>query len=173
MTSSQTRASPSPGVQKPIQGSIQGSIQALIDSHKSVPGALLPLLHAIQDQLGFIPAEAVGDIAKGLNLSRAEVHGVITYYHFFRSEAPGKHVVQVCRAEACQACGAEALMALAEKTLGCASHSTTASGAVTLEPVYCLGMCASSPAIQVDDKVHARVTPHKLTQLLRQLEATA
>jgi formate dehydrogenase subunit gamma len=173
MTSSPTPASPGPSAQKPSQAHIQGSIQGLIDSHKSVPGGLLPLLHAIQDQLGFIPSEAVGDIAKGLNLSRAEVHGVVTYYHFFRSEAPGKHVVQVCRAEACQACGAEELMALAEKTLGCASHSTTANGAVTLEPVYCLGMCASSPAIQVNDTVHARVTPNKLNQLLRQLEATA
>jgi len=148
-------------------------IHQLIDAHKTIQGALLPLLHAIQDQVGYIPSEVVGDIAKGLNLSRAEVHGVITYYHFFRSEAPGKHVLQVCRAEACQACGAEELMALAEKTLGCASHSTTANGAVTLEPVYCLGMCASSPAIQVNDTVHARVTPNKLNHLLRQLEATA
>ena len=148
-------------------------IHQLIDAHKTIQGALLPLLHAIQDQVGYIPSEVVGDIAKALNLSRAEVHGVITYYHFFRSEAPGKHVVQVCRAEACQACGAEELMALAEKTLGCSSHSTTANGAVTLEPVYCLGMCASSPAIQVNDTVHARVTPNKLNQLLRQLEATA
>ena len=173
MTSSQNLASPSHSAQKPSQASIQASIQGLIDAHKSIPGALLPLLHAIQDHLGYIPPAAVGDIAKCLNLSRAEVHGVITYYHFFRSEAPGQHVVQVCRAEACQACGAEELMALAEKTLGCASHSTTVSGSVTLEPVYCLGMCASSPAIQVDDKMHARVTPHKLTQLLRQLEASA
>jgi len=157
-----------------IRSDIQNlDIHQLIDAQKPIQGALLPLLHAIQDKVGYIPSEVVGDIAKGLNLSRAEVHGVITYYHFFRSEPPGKHVVQVCRAEACQACGAEELMALAEKTLGCASHSTTANGAVTLEPVYCLGMCASSPAIQVNDTVHARVTPNKLNQLLRQLEATA
>ena len=120
---------------------------------------------------GYVPDEAVPLIAKELNLSHAEVHGVITYYHFFRTEPAGKHVVQVCRAEACQACGAEDLMALAEKTLGCKSHETTASGAVTLEPVYCLGLCASSPAIQVDDILHARVSAEKLKTILRQLEA--
>jgi len=147
------------------------SIRALIESHCTMQGALLPLLHAIQDLLGFIPPAAVPDIAEGLNLSRAEVHGVITYYHFFRSEPAGQHVVQVCRAEACQACGADALLALAEKTLGCTAHQTSASGQVTLEPVYCLGLCASSPAIQVDDRLHARMTPHKLTTLLTQLEA--
>ena len=149
----------------------EASIQALIESHKSMQGALLPLLHAVQETIGFIPAASVAAIAKGLNLSRAEVHGVITYYHYFRTEPAGKHVVQVCRAEACQACGAEDLMALAEKTLGCKSHETTASGAVTLEPVYCLGLCASSPAIQVDDILHARVSAEKLKTILRQLEA--
>lgn len=148
-------------------------IAALIQAHQSMKGALLPLLHAIQDQLGYIPSEAVTDIAKGLNLSRAEVHGVITYYHFFRTEPAGKNVVQVCRAEACQACGADHLLAVAEKTLGCKSHHTSADGSVTLEPVYCLGLCASSPAIQVNDRVHARVSVDKLKQILSQLEATA
>lgn len=143
-------------------------IAALIQLHRTVPGGLLPLLHAIQDRLGFIPPQAVGDIAKGLNLSRAEVHGVISYYHHFRSEAPGKHVVQVCSAEACQACGADELMALAEKTLGCPSHHTRSDGVVTLQPVYCLGLCASSPAIQVDDQLHARVSVDKLQKLLSQ-----
>ena len=149
----------------------QQLIQELIGLHATQQGALLPLLHAIQDQLGFIPPDAVGEIAKGLNLSRAEVHGVITYYHFFRTTAPGKHVVQICRAEACQACGADALLALAEKTLGCAVHETNAKGSVTLEPVYCLGLCASSPAMQVDDTLHARVSADRLTKSLSQLEA--
>jgi formate dehydrogenase subunit gamma len=149
----------------------QVSIQELIASHQGMKGALLPLLHAIQEKVGFIPADSVGDIAKGLNLSRAEVHGVITYYHFFRTQAPGRHVLQVCRAESCQACGADALLALAEKTLGCESHQTTANGSVTLEPVYCLGLCASSPAIQVDDKLHARVSLDQLKNILNQLEA--
>jgi formate dehydrogenase subunit gamma len=149
------------------------AIHELIQAHRAMKGALLPLLHAIQEKLGFIPSDAVGDIAKGLNLSRAEVHGVITYYHFFRTEAPGRHVVQICRAEACQSCGSEALLALAEKTLGCQSHQTSANGAVTLESVYCLGLCASSPAIQVDDTLHARVSADQLKTILTQLEAAA
>lgn len=148
----------------------QVSIERLIESHKTNQGALLPLLHAIQDAIGFIPSESVAQIAKGLNLSRAEVHGVITYYHFFRTEKPGKHVVQICRAESCQACGSEELLQLAEKTLGCKVHHTTVDGSVTLEPVYCLGLCASSPAIQVDEKLHAGVTAESLREILTQLE---
>ena len=141
-------------------------IETLIRAHRDRPGALLPLLHAVQDTLGHVPDEAVGPIAQALSLSRAEVHGVITYYHFFRREPAGRHVVQICRAEACQACGGEALQALAERVLGCGGHATRADGAVTLEPVYCLGLCASSPAIQIDDRLHARVTPQRLETLL-------
>jgi len=99
------------------------------------------------------------------------VHGVVSYYHFFRTRAPGRHVVQICRAEACQACGSESLLALAEKALGCSLHQTTADGRVTLEPVYCLGLCASSPAIQVDERLHARVDEAKLHAILERLEA--
>lgn len=138
----------------------------LLARHAQRPGALLPLLHDVQDALGYVPADSVPLIAEGLGLSRAEVHGVISYYHFFRSTPPGAQVVQVCRAEACQACGSEALMAQAEQLLGCAPHSTRADGAVSLEPVYCLGLCASSPAIQINDRVHARVTPERLARLV-------
>ena len=147
--------------------------QDLIDHHAAQPGGLLPLLHAIQDRHGFIPSDAVAAIARGLNLSRAEVHGVITYYHFFRNAPAGRNVVQICRAEACQACGSDELMAHAERTLGCAAHSTRSDGAVTLEPIYCLGLCAASPAVQVNDTVHARVTPERLTSLLGALEVAA
>ena len=145
-------------------------VQALVDAHRGQPGGLMPLLHAIQEALGHIPADGVTIIAKGLNLSRAEVHGVITYYPFFRQAPAGRHVVQVCRAESCQACGADALLAHAEKLFGCKIHETRADGAITLEPVYCLGMCASSPAIQIDDRLHARITPQKLERLAAQLE---
>ncbi|MFY9812117.1 NAD(P)H-dependent oxidoreductase subunit E [Aquabacterium sp.] len=139
-------------------------VQTLIAAHADQPGALLPLLHSIQDNLGFIPGDTVEDIAKGLNLSRAEVHGVITYYHHFRSEAPAKTVVQICRAEACQSCGSEALYAQAQSAVdGC--H---VEGAIALEAAYCLGLCASSPAIQVNDRLHARVTPAALRKLLNQ-----
>jgi formate dehydrogenase subunit gamma len=145
-------------------------LQTLIDQHRDMPGGLLPLLHAVQGAIGHVPPAAVPAIAHGMGLSRAEVHGVITYYHFFRSAPAGRHVVQVCRAEACQACGGEALMAQAEQLLGCAAHSTRADGAVTLEPVYCLGLCASSPALQINDRLHARVTPQRLAQLVATLE---
>ena len=146
------------------------AVQRALDQHAQRPGALLPVLHAIQDELGHIPADGVPLIASALNLSRAEVHGVVSYSPHFRSEPPGRHIVQVCRAEACQACGAEALLAQAERVLGCARHHTRADGAVTLEPVYCLGLCASSPAMRVDERVHARLTPERLEQLLAALE---
>jgi formate dehydrogenase subunit gamma len=149
---------------------MEGAVGALVAQHAHQPGGLLPLLHAVQAQFGHVPAAAVPLIAQGLNLSRAEVHGVVTYYHFFRSTPPGRHVVQVCRAEACQACGADELMAKAEQILGCKAHETRADGAVTLEPVYCLGLCASSPAIQVDERLHARMTPERLQRLADQME---
>jgi formate dehydrogenase subunit gamma len=140
-----------------------------IEAHRHEPGGLLPLLHAVQDAVGHIPAEAVPTIAQAMNLSRAEVHGVITFYHHFRSQPPGRHVVQVCQAEACQACGGEALMRAAERALGCAAHETRADGLVTLEPVYCLGLCAASPAIQIDDRLHGRVDVAKLHRLVNVL----
>jgi formate dehydrogenase subunit gamma len=149
------------------------TVQPLIDPHRQQPGGLLPLLHAVQDALGFVPPQAVPVIAQGMGLSRAEVHGVLTYYHFFRSEPPGRHVVQVCRAEACKACGADDLLAQAQTILGCPSHSTRADGAVTLEPVYCLGLCASSPAMQVNDRLVARATPTKLQQIAQELGVLA
>jgi formate dehydrogenase subunit gamma len=145
-------------------------VRALIAQHRHRPGALLPLLHAVQDALGHVPPAAVPAIAQALNLSRAEVHGVISYYHFFRTAPPGRHVVQVCRAEACQACGADALLARTEALLRCKLHETRADGAVTLLPVYCLGLCASSPAIQVNDRLFARVTPERLAHLVAALE---
>jgi len=145
-------------------------MQHLIDRHAAQSGGLLPLLHAIQDALGFIPPTSVDPIARGMNLSRAEVHGVITYYHHFRTHPPGRHVLQVCRAESCKACGGDALLALAERTLGCRVHETSADGQVTLEPVFCLGLCASSPAVQLDDQLHARMSEDKLRRLLQGVE---
>ena len=134
------------------------TVLELIAEHRDQPGALLPLLHAVQEALGYVPDEGVPAMARALNLSRAEVHGVITYYHFFRREPPGRQVVQVCRAEACQACGAEHLLAHAERVLGCERHATRADGAVTLEPVYCLGLCASSPGARARSASTASVT---------------
>jgi formate dehydrogenase subunit gamma len=149
------------------------AVRQALDAHAQQPGALLPVLHAVQDALGYVPPESVPEIARALNLSTAEVHGVVTYYHFFRDAPPGRHVVQVCRAEACQAMGAEALMAHAEKTLRCAQHQTRADGAVTLEAAYCLGLCASSPAVQFDDRVYARVTPQRFDRLVAEIGVQA
>ncbi|RZL86188.1 MAG: formate dehydrogenase subunit gamma [Variovorax sp.] len=134
-------------------------LQAVLARHADEPGALLPILHDLQDALGHIPADAVPEIAGVLNLSRAEVHGVVTYYHHFRAEPTGRHVIRICRAEACQAMGADALLAHAQQHLGCAMHATTPDGAFTLEPAFCLGLCASSPAMSIDDEPHARMTP--------------
>ncbi|MBV7484032.1 formate dehydrogenase subunit gamma [Bordetella sp. BOR01] len=130
------------------------------------PGALLPILHAVQDELGCIPADAVPAIAEALNLSRAEVHGVLTFYPHLRTEPAGRHVLEVCRAESCQAMGGDRLADHARQALGCDFHGTTADGAFTLEPVYCLGLCAQSPAVMLDGQPHARVTPDKLGRLL-------
>ena len=146
-------------------------LQSLVDRHADLPGALLPMLHAIQDEFGHVSEQAVPVIAKGLNLSRAEVHGVITFYHHFRSHAPGRHVVQVCRAEACQAVGAVALEAHAKKCLGIDFHETTADGAVTLEAVYCLGNCAVGPSLRVDDDIVGRVTPERFDAIVAELRA--
>lgn len=148
-----------------------GTVREIAARHQRTPGGLLPALHAVQDALGHLPDAAVPVLAEAFNLSRAEVHGVVTFYHHFQRQPAGRHVVQVCRAEACQACGADELLAQAEALLGCASHQTRADGAVTLLPVYCLGLCASSPALRVDDRLHARVTPQRLQALLAPIGA--
>jgi formate dehydrogenase subunit gamma len=137
------------------------------------PGALLPILHDVQDALGHVPAGAVPEIASAMNLSRAEVHGVISYYHHFRAEQAGRCVVRVCRAEACQAMGADALMDHAAQRLGCAVHGTSADGQWSLEPAYCLGLCASSPAVMVSDELHARVTSQRFDAIVDEKQAAA
>ncbi|MFM8609804.1 MAG: formate dehydrogenase subunit gamma [Burkholderiaceae bacterium] len=146
---------------------IQRQVRALAQAHAAQPGALLPLLHAVQDALGHVPPEGVPVIAEELNLSRAEVHGVVSYYHHFRSEAAGRVLLQVCQAEACQARGAAALAHEAERMVGCGMHATTADASVTLEPVYCLGLCASGPSVAVNGRPHARVTPQRLRDVLQ------
>ena len=140
--------------------------RALAEARAAQPGALLPILHAIQDRLGYVPETAVPIVADVLNLSRAEVHGVVTFYHFFRTKPPGKRTLYVCRAEACQSMGSRALENYARKKLGVEFHETTADGRLSLEPVYCLGNCACSPAVMVDETVYGRVTPQRLDEIL-------
>lgn len=146
------------------------AIQAEVDALKHKPGALLPILHALQNRFGFIPEAAVPIIAEALNQTRAEVHGVISFYHHFRTAPPGRHVVQICRAEACQAVGARQLEAHAKTRLGVDYHQTTSDREITLEAVYCLGNCACGPSIRVDDSVRGRVTPEVFDALLDELQ---
>jgi formate dehydrogenase subunit gamma len=142
------------------------TIRAIVREHAGRPGALLPILHAIQDELAYVPDDAVAIIAGELNLSRAEVHGVISFYHFFRTTAPGRQTLYVCRAEACQSMGSRAIEEHAREKLKINFHETTADGRFSLEPVYCLGNCACSPAIMIDETVYGRVTTDKLDELL-------
>jgi formate dehydrogenase subunit gamma len=136
-------------------------VDLIIAAQQSRPGALLPILHDIQDAFSYIPPDSVTQIASALNLSRAEVHGVITYYHHFRTTPPARHEIQICCAEACQSMGAERLVEHAEHRIaGCKP------GEYSLHPVYCLGLCATSPAMMIDENLHARVTPEKFDQLI-------
>jgi formate dehydrogenase subunit gamma len=141
-------------------------VRRIVAEHKGRPGPLLEILHAIQAALGFVPEGAVPEVAEGLNLSRAEVHGVVTFYHHFRHSRPGRHTVSLCRAESCQSMGAEALAEHARKRLGIDFHQTTANGAFSLEPIYCLGNCACSPAAMVDGRLYGRLTPELFDALI-------
>ena len=139
-------------------------VAAIIAAQQSRPGALLPILHDIQDALGFIPAGSVAQIASALNLTRAEVHGVITFYHHFRTTPPARHTIQICCAEACQSMGAEHLVQHAERKL-----AGRKPGEVALQPVYCLGLCATSPAVMIGGELHARVTPEEFDRLIKNI----
>lgn len=144
--------------------------QAIIAAKKSTPGALLPILHALQEEFGYIDREAEPLIAKTLNLSRAEVHGVVTFYHDFRHAPPGRHVLKLCRAEACQSTGGDALAAHAEARIGVAMGATTADGRISLEPVYCLGLCAVAPSAMLDDRVVGHLDERKLDALITEAD---
>ena len=153
---------------------IAAKVRAVIAERAAMPGSLLPILHGIQDALGYIPDDSVALIAHELNISRAEVHGVISFYHHFRTHPAGRHIVRICRAEAFHSLGARALEAHAKKTLGVDFHETTADGAITLEAVYCLGNCGCGPSVLVDpDELHARVTPQAFDALVGTLREVA
>ena len=144
----------------------RGIVRAL----KHVEGALLPILHAIQDEFGYVDEAAVPIIADELNLSRAEVHGVMSFYHDFRKHAPGQHIVKICRAEACQSVGGRDSETHARERLNADFHENSADGRYTLEPVYCLGNCACGPSAMIDGKLYGRVTPKRFDQLVDALE---
>jgi formate dehydrogenase subunit gamma len=148
------------------------AVRRIVAQHRERPGPLLEVLHAVQAAFGYVPAGAVGVVAEELNLSRAEVHGVVTFYHYFRRSPPGAHIVSLCQAESCQSMGAEALAAHVRQRLGIDFHETTADGRFSLEPIYCLGNCACSPAAMIDGRLHGRVTPETLDALVAQGSAT-
>lgn len=150
----------------PLEPAQREAVLRIVATLRSRPGCLLEILHGVNDALGHVPSAAIPLIAEELNLSRAEVHGVVTFYHHFRHAAPGRHTVQLCRAESCQAVGGEALAEHARRRLGVEFKQTTADGAFTLEPVYCLGNCACSPALMLDGELFGRVTPERFDALL-------
>jgi formate dehydrogenase subunit gamma len=143
---------------------------AIITREQHREGALLPILHALQNAFGYVPEAAVPMIAEALNLSRAEVHGVVTFYHDFRREPAGRHVLKLCRAEACQSAGGNALAARAQAKLAVGFGGTTPDRRVTLEPVYCLGLCATAPAAMLDGRVVGRLDDQRLDALLTDVQ---
>jgi formate dehydrogenase subunit gamma len=141
-------------------------IRRIADQMADLPGALLPILHTVQDRLGHVPEAAIPIISEVLNLSRAEIHGVISFYHLIRSTPPGRQTLYICRSEACQAMGSRQLEQQASERLGIDYHQTTKDGRFSMEPVYCLGNCACAPSVMVDDQVHGRVSQEQLDRLL-------
>jgi formate dehydrogenase subunit gamma len=156
-----------------LDGPQRAVVEQVLAERGTLPGALLPVLHGVQDALGYVPDAALPEIARGLNLTRAEVYGVVTFYHHFRRHAPGTHVVQICQAESCKAMGSDALTAHAKRALGIDFDERTPDGAFTLLPVYCLGNCACSPSVAIGDDVYAKVTPAKFDALIAEMREVA
>jgi formate dehydrogenase subunit gamma len=142
----------------------------IIAEHSHLEGATLVMLHALQEAFGYVPEPAIPMIASALNLSRAEVHGVFTFYHDFRHQPAGRHVLKLCRAEACQAAGGDALTARAEAKLGIAIGNTTADERVTLEPIYCLGLCATAPSAMLDGRLIGRLDEARIDALVAEAQ---
>lgn len=144
---------------------------AIIQEMKSLEGPLLPILHGIQEEFGHVPQDALPVIAEALNISRAEVHGVVTFYHDYRSHPAGRHVLKVCQAEACQSMGSDAVAAKLKQLLGIGFHETMRDGSVTLEPVYCLGLCACAPAAMLDGQVIGRIDDERLDEIVAEVRS--
>ncbi|MFD1327934.1 formate dehydrogenase subunit gamma [Mycoplana ramosa] len=151
-----------------VSGDVGTRTSAIIGALKGLEGPLLPILHEIQAEFGCVPQESLPVIARELNLSRAEVHGVVTFYHDFRERPAGRHVLKLCRAEACQSMGADAVAERVKALLGIDFHQTTLDGAVTLEPVYCLGLCSCAPSAMLDGEVHGRLDAASAAELVEE-----
>ncbi|WP_206073682.1 formate dehydrogenase subunit gamma [Mesorhizobium sophorae] len=156
---------------QPASTEITSRTTAIIQELKGLEGPLLPILHGIQEEFGHVPQDALPVIAEALNISRAEVHGVVTFYHDYRSHPAGRHVLKVCQAESCQSMGSDAIAAKLKQLLGIGFHETTRDGSVTLEPVYCLGLCACSPAAMLDGEVIGRLDDEKLDEIVAEVRS--
>ncbi len=143
----------------------------VVDEHGALEGPLLPILHGIQEEFGYVPVEALPVIADKLNLSRAEVHGVATFYHDYRKHPAGRHVLKLCQAEACQSMGSDQVAAMVKSALGVGFHETAADGSVTLEPVYCLGLCACAPAAMLDGEVIGRIDADVVDEIVAEVRS--
>jgi len=144
---------------------------AVVEEWRGAEGPLLPILHGVQEEFGYIPSEALPVIAGALNISRADVHGVVTFYHDFREHPAGRHVLKLCQAESCQSMGSDAVAEKVQKLLGISFNETTQDGSVTLEPVYCLGLCACSPSAMLDGEVIGRLDDEKIGEIVAEVRA--
>lgn len=144
---------------------------AVIADLSGLEGPLLPILHGIQEEFGYVPTESLPVIAEALNISKAEAHGVVTFYHDYRRAPAGRHVLKICRAEACQSMGSDAIAARIQQLLGIGFHETAADGSVTLEPVYCLGLCACAPSAMLDGEVIGRLDADKLDEIVEEVRS--
>lgn len=150
--------------------SLAERVGEIVDRHAGIEGSALPILHAIQEAFGYVPSEAVPIVAHALNRTRAEIHGVVTFYRDFRTTPAGRHVVRVCRAEACKSMGSAAIVSAFEATLGQKLGTTSEDGEVTLEGVFCLGLCASAPNAMIDGKPAGRLDPAAVGRLVAEIE---
>ncbi|AWC25666.1 NADP-reducing hydrogenase subunit HndA [Aminobacter sp. MSH1] len=156
-------------VMQPASTELAARTAAVISEMKYLEGPLIPILHGVQEEFGYVPQETLPIIAEALNISRAEVHGVFTFYHDFRHNPAGRHVLKVCQAEACQSMGSDAIAAQIKQTLGIGFHETSKDGAVTLEPIYCLGLCACAPAAMLDGQVIGRLDADKIEEIAEEV----
>ena len=156
---------------QPASTQIASRTSAIIEQWKGAEGPLLPILHDIQSEFGHVPADALPVIAEALNVSRAEVHGVVTFYHDYRDHVAGRHVLKLCRAEACQSMGGDAIAQKIQQLLGVGFHETAKDGSVTVEPIYCLGLCACAPAAMLDGSVIGRLDDEKIAEIVAEVRS--
>lgn len=156
---------------QPAGTEIASRTAAIVQELKGLEGPLLPILHGIQEEFGHVPQDALPVIAEALNISKAEVHGVVTFYHDYRSHPAGRHVLKLCQAEACQSMGSEAIAAKLKQLLAIGFHETARDGSVTLEPVYCLGLCACAPSAMLDGEVIGRLDDEKLDEIVAEVRS--